>query len=453
MADERPVRKGRNVWGLVAVAVVVAAVAGYFIYRSASTTSQKTQYVTSAVAKGTLTVAVSANGSARTARSASVDPAVSGTVLRLQVKLGDQVKAGELLFSIDNSDLDGQVSKALASYEKAKTSVQNARKQVEQADYDHETLVAQREAQEASIAAQTGASARGISGQAAPSGGSTGSGSGSTSGSSSSLVATDQIEIAAMNVKSAKMSLDNAQSDRDNAYFDYGQAVENAAKRQVTAPIDGYITTLNVQDGDQLGTGSTSRTGTTGSTSSGSTTPIVISDLSSIQAQVQVSETDRPKVKAGQKATMTFDAIPDLAISGQVASIDAVGTTSQNVVTYNVVVTFDVQDQRISPGMTVAAGIVTDVRQGVLLVPNGAVKTVNDGSRYVQVQSDPNGTPRQVTVTAGAASDTQTEITEGVKEGDMVVTQTIQAGATSTTTGGGARTGMGILGGGGAHRD
>ena len=89
----------------------------------------------------------------------------------------------------------------------------------------------------------------------------------------------------------------------------------------------------------------------------------MISDLSALEAQVQIAETDRPKVKQGQTVELTFNAVPDLTITGKVAEIDAVGTSSSGVVTYGVTITFDVQNPQLSPGMTAAASIVTDVRQ------------------------------------------------------------------------------------------
>ena len=199
----------------------------------------------------------------------------------------------------------------------------------------------------------------------------------------------------------AQESYDAAVTSQHASYMNYQQSITNAGQRTVTAPISGYITTLAINDGDQLGTSSSSSSSSrsSGSSSSGSSgastsassnsAAIVISDLSSLQAQVQIAETDRPKVKSGQKVELTFDAVPNLTITGKVAEIDAVGTSSSGVVTYNVTITFDVQDKRLNPGMTASASIVTQVDTNVLLVPNAAIKTDSSGASYVQMLATP----------------------------------------------------------------
>jgi multidrug efflux pump subunit AcrA (membrane-fusion protein) len=143
---------------------------------------------------------------------------------------------------------------------------------------------------------------------------------------------------------------------------------------------------------------------------------------------------------------MTFDAVPSLTLTGKVQTIDAVGTSSSGVVTYNVTITFDVQDKRLNPGMTASASIVTQVDPNVLLVPNAAVKSDTTGASYVQVLDTPNGTPRDVTVTVGPAGDTNTEIQSGLTGNEQVVIATISTGGSSTTA---ARSGLSVLGGAG----
>ena len=171
-------------------------------------------------------------------------------------------------------------------------------------------------------------------------------------------------------------------------------------------------------------------------------------DLGTLQAKAAISELDRSNVKIGQKTSMTFDAVPSLTLTGKVISIDAVGTNTQNVVTYNVVIAFDTLDKRLSPGMTPAAAITTQVRTHVLTVPRAAVKSDSSGT-YVLVLPSGATTAQRVTVATGVSTDTDTEITSGLKEGDVVVTQSITAGSTGSTTGS-TRTGggLGILGGG-----
>jgi RND family efflux transporter MFP subunit len=148
-------------------------------------------------------------------------------------------------------------------------------------------------------------------------------------------------------------------------------------------------------------------------------------------AEISLNELDVAKVKLGQKATLTFDALEDLSITGQVAEVDQAGTANQGVVSYTVKIALDTQDDNIKSGMTVSADIITDVRQDVLLVPSSSVKT-KSGLKYVQVL-DGSGLPQSVTVEVGLSNDTMTEIISGLDEGTEVVTQTVSSSTTTTS--------------------
>ncbi|HTP56755.1 MAG TPA: efflux RND transporter periplasmic adaptor subunit [Candidatus Paceibacterota bacterium] len=198
----------------------------------------------------------------------------------------------------------------------------------------------------------------------------------------------------------------------------------------IRAPFDGTVAKVDVQKGD--------------SASAGSAVATIITDQT--VADIELNEVDVSKVAVGQKATLTFDAVSGLTLSGTVAQVDPVGTVSQGVVSYAVEVTMDTQDSRVRAGMTTSVSIVTDVKSDVLLVPGSAVRT-SGGTSSVQVVANApqNGlddaqgvvlptVPPRVTVEIGASSDSQTEITSGLNEGDVVVTRTITATAATTTS-------------------
>jgi len=200
----------------------------------------------------------------------------------------------------------------------------------------------------------------------------------------------------------------------------------------VRAPFDGVIAKVDAQKGDAASSGSAIATMVT----------------KQQVAEISLNEVDVAQVQVGQKATLTFDAIPDLTISGEVAQVDALGTSSQGVVTYTVKITFDTQDDRVKTGMSVSAAIVTLAKQNVLLVPNAAIKQ-QDTTSYVElvgaddktaVLAAGNGgavlssaTTRQV-VMIGSANDTYTEIVSGLSEDDAVVVRTIQPTTAQTAT-------------------
>ncbi len=216
---------------------------------------------------------------------------------------------------------------------------------------------------------------------------------------------------------------------RENALLD---AKEKLADYYVRAPFAGVIAETDVQKGDLVSPAS------------------VLAMLITRQkfAEVSLNEVDVAKVKVGQKATLTFDAIPDLTIAGQVSEIDTVGTASQGVVTYNIKIAFDTQDERVKPAMSVSAAIVTEAKPNVLLVPNSAVKSqggvsyvemVGGDDRNIALAANASGailknSPRRQQIEVGTASDEFTEVTSGLNEGDVIVTRTIQPNAGQTQT-------------------
>jgi HlyD family secretion protein len=185
-------------------------------------------------------------------------------------------------------------------------------------------------------------------------------------------------------------------------------------------------------------------------------------------AEVTLNEVDAAKVNLGNKATLSFDAFPDLSLAGQVTEIDAVGTVSQGVVNYNVKVAFQEASgtAQVKPGMSVTADIVTQVRQDVIAVPNAAIVTQGTAS-YVLEPASPVASSvlassatggvtlsatKRVPVTVGLSNNTLTEITSGVNVGDQIIVQTVSTAATTASTAGSTsalRLG-GILGGGAA---
>ena len=195
----------------------------------------------------------------------------------------------------------------------------------------------------------------------------------------------------------------------------------------IRAPFAGTIAKLDVKKNDEI--------------SNGSAIATLITD--SKLADISLNEVDVSKVAVGQKVTLTFDAIEDLTISGLVSSVDQVGTVSSGVVNYNVQISFDTQDQRVLPGMSVNASIATAVRQDVLIAPSGAVK-MSGNNFYVEMLDQSLGVtdnqgivsavvPSQQLVIVGLSDDTSTEIVSGLKEGDKIVTKTVVPSVTTQT--------------------
>lgn len=197
----------------------------------------------------------------------------------------------------------------------------------------------------------------------------------------------------------------------------------------ISTPFSGTTVSVPVQRKDSINSGTTLAT--------------IITNQKI--ATISLNEVDIAKIKLNQKVTLSFDAISELTITGKVVQIDSVGTVSQGVVNYNIKISFDTNDERIKPGMSVNASIITDTKQDVLYIPNSSIKN-KSGNTYVEIFDTPlveplqgnQGSPSplpptQILVVTGISNENSTEIISGLKEGDEIVSRTITPTITSTT--------------------
>ena len=214
----------------------------------------------------------------------------------------------------------------------------------------------------------------------------------------------------------------------------------------ISAPFSGTISAVNANVGDN-GSG---------------TLATIISD--SQIAALTVNEVDAAKLQVGDKATLTFDAIPDLTLTGTVAEIDSVGTVSQGVVSYDLKISFDAQDPRVKSGMTVNAAIQTAVAQSALTVPSSAVKSSVGGGNYILAFSPSIATstisaagsqgiisattPTQIPVTTGISDNANTQILSGLTAGEQIVVSTRTSSSATTPSAASAASTRGAAGGG-----
>lgn len=224
-------------------------------------------------------------------------------------------------------------------------------------------------------------------------------------------------------------SQENTVSQRQATLQD---AKDNLSNYTIVAPFAGIVAESEIKVGDSV---------------SQSTTIATLLTEQSI-AEISLNELDVAKIKVGQKATIIFDAIEDLTITGEVLEVDFLGAVSQGVVSYGVKVGFDTKDERVKPGMTVSASIITDVKQDVLLVPNSAVKSQSNTS-FVEMPQDvennnqftaslSSGTGieledgfEQKIIETGLSDDSNTEIISGLEEGDIIISRTVTASSNS----------------------
>lgn len=209
-------------------------------------------------------------------------------------------------------------------------------------------------------------------------------------------------------------------------------ANEVLADCSARAPFAGVVAEVGVKKGDTV--------------SSGATVATLITKQKI--AEISLNEIDAAKVKVGQKATLSFDAVSDLTLTGEVIEIDTLGTVSQGVVSYTVKISFDTQDERVKPGMSVSANIIVDMKQDVLMVPNSAIKFLSETS-YVELPNETIDTaaagknsgivlttaPKQQIITIGLTNDSYTEVANGLSEGDQIIARTITPSSSANSTG------------------
>lgn len=263
----------------------------------------------------------------------------------------------------------------------------------------------------------------------------------------------------AIDIAVQKNSLSQRASSLQTAIDHLNDAQKTLADYSVKAPFDGVVANVAAKESSQA--------------SASTKLATLLTDAKMVT--ISLNEVDIAKLAVGQKATITFDALPDLSIAGAVTEVDTIGTVSQGVVTYNVQITFQTNDDRVKPGMSASVSVATDVQTDVLTVPssavkNGSVQTLPDmKTPSAEAQStgiaDAKG-PMSVPVETGASSDQSIEIKSGLNEGDWIIIRTIvptTASASKTSTGnslipggaGGAvriQTGGGNFGGGAAGR-
>lgn len=220
--------------------------------------------------------------------------------------------------------------------------------------------------------------------------------------------AKDSATNATLDLKSAELKLAEAQDTLKNSKDDL-------ANHTITAPFDGTVGKVSVEVGDKISTNSTVAT--------------LITDQK--VAEVSLNEVDVSNVKVGDKATITFDAIDGLSITGTVTQVDLLGTVSQGVVSYTVKIAFDVNDDRVKTGMSLSADIETGITQDALRVQTSAVKSQNN-QNYIEAL-DSAGAMVKIPIVTGTSNDEYTQVLSGLNENDSYISKTITQTAAQTT--------------------
>ena len=394
-------RKALVINSVLAV-VIVGALAGtyFFVFPVSSPSSAETQ-LTSTVQQGVVSNTITATGSVAPVAEQTSSFAVSGVIASVNVSLGQTVTAGQVLGTLQTGALQQIVNNDSTLSSQARSQYANAS--------------AELTAVEAALMTANSTTAQSIS----------------SANSAKQQVAT---------------ALDQVTTNTQNLAKDE----TNLANATLTAPMAGVVIALGDSVGQTVGSGSSSSTtasasataasGTT-SASSGSSFA-TIADVSALTVSASIAEADIASVTVGQKAVVTFPAVPGKTADATVTALAPTATTSNSVVTYATTITLDSIPPGLRLGQTAAVAITTKSSAAdALYVPSAAITTANGVSTVKVVGS--NGKVNPISVTLGIAGTVGTQILTGLKAG-----QTISLGMVAPTTTGTSGTGRSGFGGG-----
>jgi HlyD family secretion protein len=368
----------KRILGSIALAALaVLALSAFWLRRS-----DPDAFVTAAIARTDLAHAIAATGAVNPVTTVQVGTYVSGPIQELSCDFNTRVKAGQRCARIDPrpyqvaldqaranlSAAQAQLAKDRASLDYAKSVYESDRGLVEQGVVSRETFENDRSTYEQARA---------------------------------------QVRVDEATIAQRKAALDAAQVNLDYT--------------EIVSPVDGVVVSRNVDVGQ-----------TVAASFQTPTLFLIAQDLTQMQVDASVSESDIGDVKNGQKATFTVEAFPGRTFEGRVAQLRQAPITVQNVVTYDVVIGVSNDDLALLPGMTANVHIVTDERAGVLAVPLQALRfhpqgadgkrggESGDGAREVWVLRDDG--PQPVAVRVGIDDGSSVEVAgDGLAEGDRVV--------------------------------
>jgi multidrug efflux pump subunit AcrA (membrane-fusion protein) len=412
------------------IVLIILLVVGWLTVPKVLGSKQKAQYQTAPVERGELISTLTESGNIAAVSQTNVYSPTDGVIEEVYVNNGQEVEAGQDLFKVKSTATEQEKASAYAAYLNSANSVKSSQQ-------SKTSLQAQlEEARQAVLNAQNTVDEmnKNLS-------------NGANNPATKQPYTQNEIDSINSALTSAKTSFSAAEAKYNSAdtAISASSAFQNSAwltyqatqDSVVKSPVSGTVANLSVTAGSNIsssgGNGGNANSGASSSSAassnsasgsvSSSTPVLVIGNFSNLNIKAQVSEVDIPKIHPGEKATITLDAFSDKTYVGTVASLDTIGSSSSGVVTYNVYINMIAPPSNIHPGMTASVVIQTDRKDDVLHVPTTAIQTTSDGSSYVRVLK--NGKMSQVPVETGIVSDSDTEITSGLSEGEVVVTSVL----------------------------
>ena len=372
---------------IVIAAVVLIAI--FFVFNQSKDKNQEPSYKFQKVKQDTIVNVVSETGEIMTSGKTDVSSSINGIVEELYVDNNDVVKKGQGLYKVNSTATDQQRAKAYSDYLKAKADLETAKANQYglQADM-FEEWDEFKELAESDDYEDSDGNPR-YENRALP---------------EFHIPEKEWLEAESKYINQEQVIAQN-QAALNNAWLLYQATTDGV----VTAPADGTIANLSIAIYQYVDI---------------STTSLVIDSKQDTWIKLSLNEADISTVKKGQKATISVDVLKNEEFVGIVERVDEFGSTENGIVTYGVYLSLSDPKNIVKPGMTVQAGIETQRKENVLIVPNGAIKPYQ-GSKAVQIKDKKTGQVLYQPIKVGIVGTTTSEVISGLKEGqEIIVSQT-----------------------------
>ena len=373
----------------ILLGLAVAAGAAYYFF--SSNNKQETTYLTESVTRGNVEKTVVASGSVESVNEVDVGAQASGKITKLYVKLGQEIKKGEMIADIDSTTQINTLNTkkaALVSYQ-AQLKAKKTAYDVALSSYNRLSKLYTQKA-----------------------------------------TSLDSVNTAKSTLDNAKAEMEAIEANIKQAEIEVNTAETNVGYTKITAPMDGTVISVPVSEGQTVNANQTTPT------------IVTIADLSKMKIKPEISEGDITKVKAGQEVSFTILSDSQTVYHSVIDSVDPANTTTSDssstsslssssssttsAIYYYANVLIDNPDRTLRIGMTTENNIKIANAKDVLLVSNMAIQK-RDGKSFVNVLNNKNQ-PEQREVETGVQNDFHTEIKSGLNEGEKVIVSQVANG-------------------------
>lgn len=375
------IKKISSVWIIVSVIVAIAILAWLLSGKKKDTTIN---FTTEAVAPTNIENSVTATGTIEAVKTVTVGTQVSGIINKLLVDYNSVVKKGQIIAELDKQNLQSQLNSAKAQLSQAQANLLSAQSDLayQKANYQRNKTLYNK-----------------------------------------GLISANDYEQARLSWQTANATVAERRDAVAAAREEVSRAQTNLSYAVITSPIDGVVISKSVEEGQTVA-------------ASYSTPELftIAKDLKDMRVIANVDEADIGGVKVGQRVTFTVDAYPNDTFEGAVTQVRQEATTTNNVVTYEVVISAPNQDLKLKPGLTANVNIYTEEIKNVLSVPSKALRYTPEketvGGRKIQdvtnaknkVWTLEGNTLVAHKVTVGSTDGVHTQILGGIKNGAKVIT-------------------------------